>query len=101
MVAREEPVEERGAGAAHVQVARGTRREPDADRYGHVSTSRRAGPTECRRRRGCARDRWSDTTEGRGRRSTRTAPRPPAASAGADRKSVVKGKSVARGGWTK
>src|SRR5438093_2619014 len=65
VVAREEPVEERGARAADVEMARRARREPYADRRGHVSRSRTAGPTGCPRRPGCARDRWSDTREGR------------------------------------
>ena len=83
VMAREEPVEERGAGAADVKMARRARREPDADRRGHVSISRRAGPTACRRKPGYARGRRSDTRAGRDRRSRRTAPRPRAANAGA------------------
>src|SRR6185436_2478446 len=48
-----------------------------------VSSARRADPSQWRQRRGCASGRSSGTRADRGRRSTRTAPTPPAASAAA------------------
>jgi hypothetical protein len=57
VVAREEPVEQRRAGAAHVQVPGRARGEAHADAVGHLSTARRARPPASPRRRGSGRGR--------------------------------------------
>src|SRR5205823_11566826 len=77
VVARVEPVEERGPRAAHVQMTGGTGREAHANLTGHgANTARRVGPTPYPQRRGSVPGPRSGTRRDRGRRSRRTAPTP-------------------------